>query len=207
MYCFSLIGLKKEFFPSDAQKAVLIKFIQDRLGNYTPEEIKLAFELAIVGKFDIDLDHYGEGFSPKYLMRIFGAFTNHRNKIALELDREQKRLELVESPEDEAKKVEDFLKSSIEIYKNSKLTFSGTKYHANIIYDLLKVHFTREELIDFKEETRLEIVDLKKDFDERIKYGQSLTTELAKTSFTKTGWRQRTALKTANEALKRGIII
>ena len=51
-YVFALIGLKPENLPSDLQKHVLIEFIQSELGEFTAEEIKLAFRMAVAGHFN-----------------------------------------------------------------------------------------------------------------------------------------------------------
>ncbi len=205
-YVVALIGLQKEFLPTGAQRAVLIDFVKLKLANYTANEIKIAFQMAIAGDFKVDLECYGQ-FSSKYLMSIFNAYLEHRNKIALELEREKKKLESIVDPEEEQRKIDEFFKASCEIYRESKDEFNGTKYHASAIYDTLKLHFSREELIQFKRQAKAELIELKKDLNERMKYGQQITAELAKVSFNETGWRHRTALITANEALKRGVTI
>ena len=205
-YCFTLIGLRAEHMPDDVQRMVLIEFIKKNLANYTPEEIKIAFEMAIRGDFEVDLNHYGN-FSPLYLQSVFNAYVSHRNKIALEIEREKDRVQNSESPEEVEKKKIEFLKESVGIYNSSKDSFSGTKYHANVIYELLKPHFTTKELIQFKKEEGELLSELKKQFEERKKYGQQVIGELATTSFTTSEWKRRTALRTANEAISRNIKI
>ena len=72
-YCMVLVGLRGANMPTDEEKFVLLNFIRDNFGNQTPEEIRLAFEYAIAGKFEIDAKCY-ENFSCEYFGRIVKAY-------------------------------------------------------------------------------------------------------------------------------------
>lgn len=202
-YIFIFVGLKKEQVPDEGERAVLLEYVMENFGNYTPEEIKLAFKIMIKNQSQIEVEHYGK-FSCKYLQSVFNAYVEHRNKIALEVERERQRLEARPDPNEEQRKIEAFKKESIEIYQTSVEQFNGTKYHAAVLYEMVKGKFTREELVKFKKKAGKELHDLKKEFEERRKYGQVMVGELAHTSFTESEWRRRTALKAVNEAAKRG---
>src|SRR5512137_161350 len=53
-YAMVLVGLRGNNMPTEEEKFVLLNFIRSNFGNQTPEEIKLAFELAVSGKLGID---------------------------------------------------------------------------------------------------------------------------------------------------------
>jgi len=78
-YAMILVGLRSNNMPSDEEKFVLLNFIRSNFGNLTPEEIKLAFEYAVAGKFNIDAKCY-ENFSCEYFGRIIKAY----NKYSIE---------------------------------------------------------------------------------------------------------------------------
>ena len=70
------VGLRANNFPSDGEKEVLLEHIISQYGNHTPEEIKLAFDMAVIGKLDIeekDVCCY-ENFSCLYFSKIMNAF-------------------------------------------------------------------------------------------------------------------------------------
>ncbi len=70
------VGLRANNFPTDGEKEVLLEHIIIQYGNHTPEEIKLAFDMAIIGKLDIeekDVIAY-ENFSCLYFSKIMNAY-------------------------------------------------------------------------------------------------------------------------------------
>lgn len=80
-YVMLLVGLRGNNMPTDEEKYVLLNFIRSNFGNLTPEEIKLAFEYAISGKFEIDVKCY-ENFSCEYFGRIVNAYIEYsRNEV------------------------------------------------------------------------------------------------------------------------------
>ena len=72
-YAMILVGLRSNNMPTDEEKYVLLNFIKSNFGNLTPEEIKLAFEYAVAGKYNIDVKCY-ENFSPLYFASIMNAY-------------------------------------------------------------------------------------------------------------------------------------
>lgn len=70
-YIFALIGLKN--VPSNELKILLHEFIRQNYGGHTAAEIRLAFEMAVTGKLDVDPVCY-ENFSPLYFASIMNAF-------------------------------------------------------------------------------------------------------------------------------------
>jgi hypothetical protein len=80
-YCMVLVGLRGNNMPTDEEKFVLLNFIRTNFGNQTPEEIRIAFESALAGKFEIDVKCY-ENFSCEYFARIVKAYIDFaRNEV------------------------------------------------------------------------------------------------------------------------------
>jgi hypothetical protein len=80
-YAMVLVGLRGANMPTDEEKFVLLNFIRVNFGNQTPEEIRLAFEYAIAGKFETDVKCY-ENFSCEYFARIMKAYIDYsRNEV------------------------------------------------------------------------------------------------------------------------------
>ena len=156
-YCFVLIGLRPEQIPDEIEKAVLLDFIKSNLANFTPEEIKIAFELAVKGEFQVDLKHFGK-FSPVYFTSVFNKYIEHRNKIAKQVSTDQEKKRLQKENEDQAndpefkKKVEKefvdaVIKPGFEFFKeNKRLEFGSTPI--SYVFNFL----SKKELLDLSEE-------------------------------------------------------
>lgn len=72
-YVMVLVGLRAQNYPDDIEKQILLNFITDHYGGHTPAEIKLAFEMAITRKLDVDATCY-ENFSIAYFSQIMEAY-------------------------------------------------------------------------------------------------------------------------------------
>lgn len=72
-YVMVLIGLRAQNYPDDIEKQILLTFIAENYGGHTPAEIKLAFEMAITRKLDVDPVCY-ENFSVVYFVGIMEAY-------------------------------------------------------------------------------------------------------------------------------------
>ena len=75
-YIFILVGLKAQNYPANEEKQLLHAFIFKNYGGHTPEEIKLAWDLAIMQKLNLrpeDVTCY-ENFSIAYFSRIMEAY-------------------------------------------------------------------------------------------------------------------------------------
>lgn len=91
---FILTGLRKENFPDELQTGILIQFIFEDLGQYTLEEIKLAFRMAVKGDLNVEANHY-QSFSAPYIASIVSGYVQVRtstlrairaNENALKID-------------------------------------------------------------------------------------------------------------------------
>jgi hypothetical protein len=75
-YSMLLVGLRGNNLPTEEEKFVLTNFVRSNFGNQTPEEIKIAFEMAVAGKLNIDSKCY-ENFSCEYFGRIMNAYLEY----------------------------------------------------------------------------------------------------------------------------------
>lgn len=67
------IGLRAANWPNDIEKNVLIDHIRTNYGRHSISEIKLAFNMAIMGKLDVEVNCY-ENFSCLYFSTIMNAY-------------------------------------------------------------------------------------------------------------------------------------
>tara|TARA_Y100000361_G_C11162000_1_gene348065 strand:+ start:442 stop:1296 length:855 start_codon:yes stop_codon:yes gene_type:complete len=171
-YIFALIGLKADQIPGDVEKIVLINFIKDNYQNNCPSELKIAFELAIKGEFEADLNHYGS-FSALYLSKIFNNYLDYRRNIVLEMQREEeeiqkkKREEYENRPEVIEKRKKDFDKNVLlalfNAYKEDGILDTGL-IPCSIVYKSLK---ERHGLFDLSQEEKQKILNEAKRATER----------------------------------------
>lgn len=75
-YIYLLVGLRAQNYPTGIEKQLLHAFIYKNYGGHTPDELKLAFEMAILQKFDLKLSDVTcyENFSIAYFSRIMEAY-------------------------------------------------------------------------------------------------------------------------------------
>lgn len=75
-YTMVLVGLRGNNLPTEEEKVVLTNFVKSNFGNNTCEEIKIAFEMAVAGKLNVDAKCY-ENFSCEYFGRIMNAYIEY----------------------------------------------------------------------------------------------------------------------------------
>lgn len=85
------IGLRAANMPTEIEKAVLIGHIYENYSGHTLEEIKLAFDMAISGKLDVDATCY-ENFSCLYFSSIMNAYRDWAKQEVKEMPAEEKEL-------------------------------------------------------------------------------------------------------------------
>lgn len=68
------IGLRAQNLPTDIEKLILYEHIVNNFGGNRVEEIKLAFEMAIAGKLNLEDIKCYENFSCAYLSMIMIAY-------------------------------------------------------------------------------------------------------------------------------------
>jgi hypothetical protein len=72
-YAMVIIGLRAQNYPGEVEKQILLNFIAEHYGGHTAEEIKLAFEMAILRKLNVDPNCF-ENFSIAYFAGIMEAY-------------------------------------------------------------------------------------------------------------------------------------
>lgn len=72
-YVMVLVGLRAQNYPNEIEKQILLNFVIEHYGGHTETEIKLAFEMAITRKLDVDPTCY-ENFSVAYFAQIMEAY-------------------------------------------------------------------------------------------------------------------------------------
>jgi hypothetical protein len=72
-YAMVIIGLRAQNYPGDVEKQMLLNFIAEHYGGHTVEEVKMAFEMAILRKLDVEPNCY-ENFSIAYFAGIMEAY-------------------------------------------------------------------------------------------------------------------------------------
>lgn len=78
--CILKVGIRAANFPSKEETAVLYAHIVKNYGVHTTAEIDLAFEMAITGKLDVDVNPY-ENFSCTYVSKIINAFRSWASQV------------------------------------------------------------------------------------------------------------------------------
>lgn len=75
-YVYTLVGLRAPNFPVDPEKQLLHHHIRKHFGKHTAAEVRLAFEMAINGRLDIDPKEVKcyQDFTPAYFSAIMVAF-------------------------------------------------------------------------------------------------------------------------------------
>jgi hypothetical protein len=166
-YIFTLIGLKAENIPSDLQKAVLINFVKNELGMFTPEELTLSFRLAVSKKLDVDVSHY-QNFNAIYLSDVLEAYRQRRNSAMTEFRNQLKQIqqetETEISPQRKRFLFWEFVDSIVlkvwdEFVRTGRINFET--YRIKSIYDAIETEFgfmalTLEKKIEIKK--RAEVV-------------------------------------------------
>lgn len=70
---FVKVGIRAANLPSGEEVFVLVEHILKNYGNHTCEEIKLAFDMAIAGQIEAEVNHY-ENFSCVYFSNIMNGY-------------------------------------------------------------------------------------------------------------------------------------
>lgn len=88
-YILMAIGIRAANMPDELEKAFLIGFIRQHYGGHTVAEIRLAFDMAITGRLNVDSDCY-QNFTAAFFSKIMNAY---RRWSSMEIHQVQKRLE------------------------------------------------------------------------------------------------------------------
>lgn len=97
-YVMVKVGLRSQNWPNDEEKQILIAHIVQHFGNNTIDEIKLAFDLAITGKLELDKNEIScyENFSCLYFSQIMVAYRGWSSYAHGQIRREQEYHRMLE---------------------------------------------------------------------------------------------------------------
>lgn len=82
-YCMVKIGLRAANYPVDLEKVLLIQHIYEFFPELGLSEIRLAFDWAIEGRTDVEVNCY-ENFSCRYLSGILKAYMALKTAVKVE---------------------------------------------------------------------------------------------------------------------------
>jgi hypothetical protein len=77
-YIFTLIGLTR--LPDKMELDIIEDYIRTTYPHFTINEFRIAFKMAVQGRFDCNTDHF-EKFSPKYISQIMNAYKAKANEV------------------------------------------------------------------------------------------------------------------------------
>lgn len=141
-YIFTLIGLTR--LPDVVELEVIEDFIRTTYPFYTIQEMRIAFKMAVQGKFDCNIEHY-EKFSPKYISGIMNAYKAKANQV---------RKNIPPPPDPPAKQltdeeIVDFTKND---WLNGKREDFNKLFNADKVFKILlkqgKLTFTQDQILE-----------------------------------------------------------
>lgn len=141
-YIFTLIGLTR--LPDKMELEVIEDYIRTTYPYFTVQEMRIAFKMAVQGRFECNTDHY-EKFSPKYISQIMNAYKAKANEI---------RKNLPPPPETPVKQLTD--EEIVEFTKKDWLTSKrqdfNRVFNADKVFSILlrqgKLKFTPEQILE-----------------------------------------------------------
>lgn len=115
------VGLRGKNFPNGVAKSLLLDHIYTNYGNHTPDEIRLAFNLSVAGKLQVDDVNCYENFSCLYFSKIMNAYRVWAQQVH---DQHKKPVLEIENKPDPAqieKEYQEFLQTDLGKKLNPKI--------------------------------------------------------------------------------------
>ena len=140
-YIFTLIGLTR--LPDTIELEVIEDFIRTTYPFFTIQEMRIAFKMAVQGKFDCNIEHY-EKFSPKYISGIMNAYKSKANQV---------RKNIPPPSEEPVKQLSDqeIVDFTQQEWLNSKREDFNRLFNADKVFKILlkqgKLTFTQEQIL------------------------------------------------------------
>ena len=143
-YIFTLIGLTR--LPDVTELEVIEDYIRTTYPYFTIQEMRIAFKMAVQGKFDCNIEHY-EKFSPKYISGIMNAYKSKANQV---------RKNIPPPPEQPVKQLTD--DEIVEFTKSEWL--SGKREDFNRVFNADKVFMIllKQKKLSFTQDQILETI-------------------------------------------------
>ena len=141
-YIFTLIGLTR--LPDVTELEVIEDYIRTTYPYFTIQEMRIAFKMAVQGKFDCNIEHY-EKFSPKYISGIMNAYKSKANQVRKNIPPppEQPVKELTED------EIVEFTKSE---WLSGKREDFNRVFNADKVFMILlkqkKLSFTQDQILE-----------------------------------------------------------
>ena len=138
-----MLGIKKE--PTSVELKPLVEFLDKKFKDFGIDEVHEAFEKAVAGELDVDVEHY-QSYDLIYVSKILIAYRKFRGKVLQEWDRQQtkKQVEQVMNAKSTDKELHDALVEFIK--ENKKIPtnwdWSGVYKH---LEDTGDINYTLEE--------------------------------------------------------------
>jgi len=135
-FIYVLLGINPDKYPKGVSNTVLIGYMKTILGRYTLEEVRLAFEQAIAGKFEVELDLYDRTFNSLFLQRVMNAWSAYRGGIICEVAMIEEITDL--SQEEKMQKMAEYTISLFErmrddgVYSDNEFTEQKHDFLYNI---------------------------------------------------------------------------
>ena len=140
-YIFTLIGLTR--LPDVIELEVIEDFIRTTYPFFTIQEMRIAFKMAVQGKFDCNIEHY-EKFSPKYISGIMNAYKTKANQV---------RKNIPPPPDPPAKQLTDdeIVEFTKNDWINGKREDFNKLFNADKVFKILliqgKLTFTQDQIL------------------------------------------------------------
>jgi len=141
-YIFTLIGLTR--LPDKIELEVIEDFIRSTYPFFTIQEMRIAFKMAVQGKFDCNIEHY-EKFSPKYISGIMNAYKSKANQV---------RKNIPPPPEQPVKQLteQEIVDFTKEDWINGKRQDFNRVFNADKVFKILlkqgKLTFTKDQILE-----------------------------------------------------------
>lgn len=140
-YIFTLIGLTR--LPDVVELEVIEDFIRTTYPFFTIQEMRIAFKMAVQGKFDCNIEHY-EKFSPKYISGIMNAYKAKANQV---------RKNIPPPPDPPSKQLtdEEIVEFTKNEWLNGKREDFNKLFNADKVFKILlkqgKLTFTEDQIL------------------------------------------------------------
>jgi len=150
------LGVKT--LPDKAAEKRMIHYVANYYRDFTLLEIRKAFELAIVGELDVDIEHYNS-FDIKYICKILNAYRTRRTKALRNMERAKpKEKEPEITPERKEQIRQQFMETICRLYekycRGGELNGLSLPYVYNLLID--------EAILEISEQRWVELIEMAK---------------------------------------------
>ena len=154
--CFDVIilslGIRTKPLPALAEK--MIRFIRYHYAGLFVNDIELAFDLALVGKLNVDVSKHYQSFDLVFLTSVLNAYMAYRRELLMRPKQARKGQALLDAPDKVRLNKEEFHRTIIEFYCNfiEKKNVPPGHYFINTCFEYLESNGLFEIALDRKNE-------------------------------------------------------